>query len=122
MPTSKPVDPSASVLAAAGDREQHHIEKAEPTLVCQAMESVQVNTNFGRWFGAAIISHLLQGSHVMTHTGHYILQWTCPAHSDQPAQLMHFHEILSSRNYKGSMSSLQSGVSALSLNISMPSR
>lgn len=58
----------------------------------------------------------------MTQRGHYILQWSCPASSEQPAQLMHFHEILSSHNYKGSMSSLQSGVSALSLNSSMPSR
>lgn len=63
-----------------------------------------------------------QGSHVMTNTGNYILQWSCPASSDSPAQLMHFHEILSSHNYKGSMSSLQSGVSALSLNTSVPSR
>lgn len=79
------------------------IEKAEPMLVCQAMESVQ-------------------GSHVMTHRGHYILQWSCPPGSEPAAQLMHFHEILSSHNYRGSMSSLQSGVSALSLNSSMPSR
>lgn len=64
----------------------------------------------------------LQGSHVMTYASHYVLQWTCPPQSEQPAQLMHFHEILSSQNYKGSMSSLQSGVSALSLNSSMPSR
>lgn len=58
----------------------------------------------------------------MTFCGNYILQWFCPPSCEYPAQLMYFHEILSSANYKGSMSSLQSGISAMSLSSSCQSR
>ncbi|XP_058814646.1 protein real-time isoform X3 [Topomyia yanbarensis] len=57
----------------------------------------------------------VQGSHEMATAGTYILQWMCPPSCDGPAQLMYFHEILSSANYKGSMTSLQSGFSSNSL-------
>ncbi|XP_055589565.1 protein real-time isoform X2 [Uranotaenia lowii] len=57
----------------------------------------------------------VQGSHEMANTGSYILQWMCPPSCDGPAQLMYFHEVLSSANYKGSMTSLQSGFSSKSL-------
>lgn len=57
----------------------------------------------------------VQGSHEMLTTGTYVLQWMCPPSCDGPAQLMYFHEILSSANYKGSMTSLQSGFSSNSL-------
>lgn len=58
----------------------------------------------------------------MAYTGYYILQWQCPPYCSEQSQLMYFHEILSSANYKGSMSSLQSGVSAMSLTSSCQSR
>uniref|UniRef100_A0A182NBD2 Protein real-time n=1 Tax=Anopheles dirus TaxID=7168 RepID=A0A182NBD2_9DIPT len=57
----------------------------------------------------------VQGSHEMASTGTYVLQWMCAPSCDGPAQLMYFHEILSSANYKGSMTSLQSGFSSNSL-------
>ncbi|ETN65821.1 CRAL/TRIO domain-containing protein [Anopheles darlingi] len=57
----------------------------------------------------------VQGSHEMASTGTYVLQWMCPPSSDGPAQVMYFHETLSSANYKGSMTSLQSGFSSNSL-------
>ncbi|XP_058451749.1 protein real-time isoform X2 [Malaya genurostris] len=57
----------------------------------------------------------VQGSHEMATAGTYVLQWMCPPSCDGPAQLMYFHEILSSANYKGSMTSLQSGFSSNSL-------
>lgn len=65
---------------------------------------------------------LMQGSHVMTHTGNYVLQWACEETCETPAQLMFFYEVLSSENYKGSMSNLQSGISAMSLASSCSSR
>lgn len=63
-----------------------------------------------------------QGSHVMAHNGCYVLQWICPNECELPAQLMYFFEVLSSENYKGSMSNLQSGISAMSLASSCQSR
>lgn len=96
-------DPSVSVFDLSGFEEEKNYFRAEPTLVCHSRESVQ-------------------GSHVMTYAGIYVLQWICPPSCDQPAQLMYFHEILSSVNYKGSMSSLQSGISAMSLTSSCQSR
>ncbi|CAG4982622.1 unnamed protein product [Colias eurytheme] len=91
------VEEGRSVLAAREWREGEHYHRAEPTLVCHDGESIQ-------------------GSHVMSHTGSYILQWRCEA-PDAPhraAQLMYFHETLASLTYKGSMSSLQSGTSGFS--------
>ncbi|KAG4069858.1 hypothetical protein HA402_009565 [Bradysia odoriphaga] len=90
-------DASMSVFDWSGFELDKNYFRVEPSLVCHAKESVQ-------------------GSHVMNHTGHYVLQWICPPSCDNPAQLMYFHEILSSANYKGSMSSLQSGISVMSLN------
>lgn len=102
----------------------------EPTLDCHQKESVQVRNGI-----LILISILLcivyfnsirimnqQGSHVMAHNGGYVLQWICPAECDLPAQLMFFFEVLSSENYKGSMSNLQSGISAMSLASSCQSR
>lgn len=50
---------------------------------------------------------------MMSH-GTYILQWTLQPATDVTAQLMYFYEILSSANYKGSMTSLQSAMSVAS--------
>jgi hypothetical protein len=44
----------------------------------------------------------------------YVLQWMIPPSIDQSTRLMYFYEILSSANYHGSMTSLQSQ-SAISL-------
>lgn len=44
----------------------------------------------------------------------YILQWMTPPSIDQSTRLMYFYEVLSSANYRGSMTSLQSQ-SAISL-------
>ncbi|KAH8272187.1 hypothetical protein KR018_010648 [Drosophila ironensis] len=63
--------------------------KEEPTLICRHTESVQ-------------------GSHVMHHNDSYIMQWFSPS----GAQLNFFYEVLSSVNYKGSMTSLQSAFSS----------
>ncbi|XP_030377346.1 protein real-time [Scaptodrosophila lebanonensis] len=63
--------------------------REEPTLVCRHKESVQ-------------------GSHVMHHNDSYIMHWFSPSE----AQLNLFYEVLSSVNYKGSMTSLQSAFSS----------
>ncbi|XP_063220835.1 SEC14-like protein 1 isoform X2 [Bacillus rossius redtenbacheri] len=78
--------------------------RVEPALVCHDGESIQ-------------------GSHVASHVGTYVLQWKL--HLAQPqdlldsitaakAQVMYYYEKLSSADYRGSMSSLQSGHSAFS--------
>ncbi|XP_049694085.1 protein real-time isoform X1 [Helicoverpa armigera] len=102
-----PADPSAlcvgggdearSVLDQKGWREGEHFHRVEPTLVCHDGESIQ-------------------GSHVMLECGSYVLQWRCdaPDSAHRAAQLMYFHETLTSHHYKGSMSSLQSGTSGFS--------
>lgn len=78
--------------------------KMEPSIVCHDGESIQ-------------------GSHVATQTGTYILQWKfhCIHQLDlldtitaPKAQVMYFFEQLKSADYRGSMCSLQSGNSALS--------
>lgn len=103
--------------------------RVEPTLDCRQKESVQVkqSTQSGAYFCAVdrrsnVILIVLQGSHVMTHVGNYVLQWTCPPSETTTAQLMFFYEVLSSAHYKGSMSNLQSGISAMSLASSCQSR
>ncbi|XP_022234796.2 protein real-time [Drosophila obscura] len=63
--------------------------REEPTLVCRHKESVQ-------------------GSHVMHHNDSYLMHWFSPT----GAQLNLFYEVLSSVNYKGSMTSLQSAFSS----------
>ncbi|XP_059611478.1 protein real-time isoform X2 [Phlebotomus argentipes] len=92
-----------SVFDGANLEEGKTYFKEEPTLLCRHRESVQ-------------------GSHVMTTVGTYILQWTCSPSTDKVATLMFHYEILSSANYKGSMTSLQSGFSALSVASSCQSR
>lgn len=43
-----------------------------------------------------------QGSHVMTESGSYVLQWRCDLldNAHRAAQLMYFHETLASHHYK----------------------
>ncbi|XP_061386869.1 protein real-time isoform X2 [Musca vetustissima] len=78
--------------------------KEEPTLVCHNKESVQ-------------------GSHVMNHKDNYVMHWFSPSCSSEgPTQLNYFYEVLSSANYKGSMTSLQSAFSSNSASSSCQSR
>ncbi|GBP59553.1 Protein real-time [Eumeta japonica] len=94
-----------SALERSGWREGEHYQRVEPALLCHDGESIQ-------------------GSHVMTECGTYVLQWRWQSppelldslHALHPprAQLMYFYETLASHHYKGSMSSLQSGVSGFS--------
>ena len=76
----------------------------------------------------------IQGSHVTSHVGTYVLQWRqqemathgspldiLDSFTAPKAQLMYYFEVLKSADYKGSMSSLQSchsGFSSLSSNTS----
>lgn len=65
----------------------------------------------------------LKGSHVMNHTDNYVLHWFSPSCGPEgPAQLNYFYEVLSSANYRGSMTSLQSGFSSNSAASSLQSR
>ncbi|XP_050077208.1 protein real-time isoform X1 [Anopheles maculipalpis] len=89
-------DDFSSVFDAPDFKEGTNYKKIEQSVKCRPKEGVQ-------------------GSHEMASTGTYVLQWMCPPSCDGPAQLMYFHEILSSANYKGSMTSLQSGFSSNSL-------
>ncbi|XP_044730159.1 SEC14-like protein 1 isoform X2 [Chrysoperla carnea] len=99
-------------------KENQDYYKVEPTLVCHDGESTQ-------------------GSHVMAYCGTYILQWKfyCGHQHDlidtftsHKAQIMYFYEKLRSADYRGSMTSLQSGhsgfsaLSTRSLASSCPSR
>ncbi|XP_006821149.1 SEC14-like protein 1 [Saccoglossus kowalevskii] len=91
--------------------------KAESPLVCKAGESIQ-------------------GTHVARMAGSYILQWKyhSPPHSitskqhhhhHHKAKVMYYHELLNSRDFRGSMTSLQScqsGFSSLSLSTSCSNR
>ncbi|XP_053664225.1 protein real-time [Anopheles marshallii] len=89
-------DDFSSVFDMPDFKEGANYKKIEQSVKCRPKEGVQ-------------------GSHEMVSTGTYVLQWMCPPSCDGPAQLMYFHEILSSANYKGSMTSLQSGFSSNSL-------
>lgn len=89
-------DSFSSVFDNADMKEGVHYTRLEEKVRCKPKEGVQ-------------------GSHEMATAGTYVLQWMCPPSCDGPAQLMYFHEILSSANYKGSMTSLQSGFSSNSL-------
>ncbi|XP_060803195.1 protein real-time isoform X2 [Amyelois transitella] len=86
-----------SVLEQRSWREGEHYTRVEPALHCHDGESIQ-------------------GSHVMTQCGSYVLQWRCELldSTHRAAQLVYFHETLDSHQYKGSMSSLQSGTSGFS--------
>ncbi|XP_050318700.1 protein real-time [Bactrocera neohumeralis] len=97
-------DTSVSIFDMSDFVEGEHYFKEEPTLICRHRESVQ-------------------GSHVMHHTHSYIMQWFSPSSgAEGPAQLNFFYEVLSSANYKGSMTSLQSGFSSSSAASSCQSR
>lgn len=97
-------DSSTSFFDISGFVEGENYFKEEPTTVCRHKESVQ-------------------GSHVLTESNTYVLHWFSPTSgSDGPAQLNFFYEILSSANYKGSMTSLQSGFSSSSAASSCQSR
>ncbi|CAF4931719.1 unnamed protein product [Pieris macdunnoughi] len=90
------IEEGKSLLEARGWREGEHYHRVEPALICHDGESIQ-------------------GSHVMSESGSYLLQWRCELlDSSRAAQLMYFHEILASHHYKGSMSSLQSATSGFS--------
>lgn len=129
-------DQLTSLLDSDGFELDKNYYRVEPTLDCHQKESVQVIANilifpYSHSVNKKSILEMelqlffiiyFQGSHVMAHAGSYILQWVCPQSSDIAAQLMFFHEVLSSENYKGSMSNLQSGISAMSLASSCQSR
>lgn len=96
-----------------GWREGHEYFRVEPQLICHDGESIQ-------------------GSHVTSHMGTYILQWryyestqhTSPLDiidsiTAPKAKIMYYYETLKSTDYRGSMTSLQScqsGFSSLSSN------
>ncbi|MPC32077.1 SEC14-like protein 1 [Portunus trituberculatus] len=96
-----------------GWREGHEYFRVEPQLICHDGESIQ-------------------GSHVTSHMGTYILQWryyestqhTSPLDiidsiTAPKAKIMYYYETLKSADYRGSMTSLQScqsGFSSLSSN------
>ncbi|CAD7085860.1 unnamed protein product [Hermetia illucens] len=99
-------DSSTSFFDLSGFEEGKNYFREEPSTICRHKESVQ-------------------GSHVMNSADTYVMHWFSPASSSSssgPAQLMYFYEVLSSANYKGSMTSLQSGCSALSVASSCQSR
>lgn len=85
-----------SVFDVAIYKEGKNYYRVEPTLICHHSESVQ-------------------GSHILTTSDIYVLQWSCSPSVKESAQLMFFYEKLSSVDYKGSMTSLQSGFSVLSV-------
>ncbi|XP_071547892.1 SEC14-like protein 1 isoform X2 [Panulirus ornatus] len=94
-------------------REGHEYFRVEPQLICHDGESIQ-------------------GSHVTSHMGTYILQWryyestqhTSPLDiidsiTAHKSKIMYYYETLKSADYRGSMTSLQScqsGFSSLSSN------
>ncbi|KAH8375703.1 hypothetical protein KR009_002629 [Drosophila setifemur] len=79
------IDSAASYFDLQDFVEGVNFFREEPTLICRHKESVQ-------------------GSHVMHHNDNYLMHWFSPS----GAQLNIFYEVLSSVNYKGSMTSLQS--------------
>ncbi|XP_055637386.1 protein real-time isoform X2 [Toxorhynchites rutilus septentrionalis] len=89
-------DSFSSIFDSADFMEDVNYSKLEDKVKCKPKEGVQ-------------------GSHEMATAGTYVLQWMCPPSCEGPAQLMYFYEILSSANYKGSMTSLQSRFSSNSL-------
>lgn len=89
-----PDDEYTSIFDAAGMKEGVNYKRKEQTVTIRAKESVQGSIEMEK----------------MT----YILQWMTPPSIDQSTRLMYFYEVLSSANYRGSMTSLQSQ-SAISL-------
>lgn len=88
-------DDFASIFDVAGLKENVNYKKKEQTIKSRGKESIQGSIEMER--------------------ATYILQWTTPTTSVASTRLMYFYEILSSANYRGSMTSLQSGLSAISL-------
>ncbi|KAK3853444.1 hypothetical protein Pcinc_040009, partial [Petrolisthes cinctipes] len=121
-------------------REGHDYFRVEPQLVCHDGESIQCHEREGRDPSLLECSaqpvyregESIQGSHVTSHTGTYLLQWryhestqhTSPLDiidsiTAPKAKIMFYYETLSSADYRGSMTSLQScqsGFSSLSSN------
>jgi hypothetical protein len=95
-------DGYTSIFDLSDMQENVNYKKVEPTVCSHPKES-------------------MQGSLEMD-VGNYILQWMIPPTLQNKTQLMYFYDIISSANYKGSMTSLQSGLSALSLTSSVQSR
>lgn len=112
-PSQGSADGEHCTFIEKGWREGEEYFRVEQPLICHDGESIQ-------------------GSHVTSDVGTYILQWRFNApHSidlidsitAHKAQVMYYYEVLSSADYRGSMSSLQSGHSAFSvLSNSCPSR
>lgn len=75
-------------------KESVNYKKKEQTITSRAKESIQGSIEMDKCT--------------------YILQWMIPPSIDASTRLMYFYEILSSANYRGSMTSLQSQ-SAISL-------
>lgn len=71
-----------------GMKENVNYKKNEQTITVRAKESIQ-------------------GSLEMEKKT-YILQWMIPSTVDESTRLMYFYEVLSSADYRGSMTSLQS--------------
>lgn len=88
-------DDFTSIFDAAGMKENVNYKKKEQTIKSRSKESIQ-------------------GS-IEMEKATYVLQFTNPTTSEMSTRLLYFYEILSSANYRGSMTSLQSGLSAISL-------
>lgn len=84
-------DSYTSIFDVAGMKEAVNYKKKEETISSRPKESIQ-------------------GSFEMERKT-YILQWMIPPAIEQSTRLMYFYEILSSANYRGSMTSLQSAMS-----------
>lgn len=87
-------DEFTSIIDVAGLKENVNYKKKEQTISSRAKESIQ-------------------GS-IEMEKATYVLQWMNTPTSESSCRLMYFYEILSSANYRGSMTSLQSQ-SAISL-------
>lgn len=89
-----PDDDYTSIIDVAGLKENVNYKKKEQTITSRAKESIQGSFEMGK--------------------ATYILQWMNPPTSENSCRVMYFYEVLSSANYRGSMTSLQSQ-SAISL-------
>lgn len=87
-------DDYTSIIDVAGLKENVNYTKKEQTITSRAKESIQGSFEMGK--------------------ATFILQWMNPPISEHSCRLMYFYEVLSSANYRGSMTSLQSQ-SAISL-------
>lgn len=81
-------DDYRSIFDAADLKENVNYKKKEQTITSRAKESVQGSLELEK--------------------ATYVLQWMIPPGIEQSTRLMYFYEILSSANYRGSMTSLQS--------------